>query len=189
MRIFIFLGHEVKDKHVGRMADAYDAAARAAGHEVRRMNIGDMKFDPILHHGYHEIQELEPDLKTFQENVKWCERLVISYPLWWSNMPALLKGLFDRAWLPGFAYRFIWHGLGWRKLLKGRRARILVSGQTPCIGLWALYYAPNKPLGSVILGFAGIRSRITYVSGIDTMKEEKFKRVLNKIGRLGRLGR
>ncbi len=62
-RIFILLGHpDSGTEPVSRtLADTYEAAARAAGHEVRRMNIFDLTFDPVLHKGYRAIQELEPD--------------------------------------------------------------------------------------------------------------------------------
>src|SRR6185437_3622120 len=68
MRIFILLGHTDHETLSGAMADTYEREARASGHEVRRMNIGEMQFDPILHKGYKVIQQLEQDLKTFQEN-------------------------------------------------------------------------------------------------------------------------
>ncbi|MGH7175450.1 MAG: NAD(P)H-dependent oxidoreductase, partial [Minisyncoccia bacterium] len=119
-KIFILLGHTDEATLSGVLADKYEQSARAAGHEVRRQNIGQMHFDPILHQGYKTIQELEPDLTDFRENIRWCEHFVVVYPTWWSAMPAMLKGLFDRAWLPAFAFRFADNGLTWSKLLKGR---------------------------------------------------------------------
>ena len=40
MRIFILLGHSDPATLSGAFADCYEDHARAAGHEVRRQNIG-----------------------------------------------------------------------------------------------------------------------------------------------------
>ncbi len=92
-KIFILLGHTDPATLSGALADRYEQVAGAEGHEVRRMNIGEMHFDPILHEGYKSIQQLEPDLVDFQANVRWAEHLVIIYPIWWGAMPAMLRSV------------------------------------------------------------------------------------------------
>jgi len=188
-KIFILLGHSDKKTLNGALADAYEEGAKEGGHEVRRMNIGDLNFDPVLHYGYKEIQELEPDLKQAQENIKWCDHLVIFYPIWHGGPPAILKGLFDRIFLPGFAFRFKEPAiLGWEKLLKGRTSRVVVtSGSYPTIAR-VLFGDHTNEIRLNLLGFAGIEVEMTELGPAEKLKESKFKRWQKKIYKLGKKG-
>ena len=125
-QIYILVGHSYLEGFTAELADAYESAARAAGHVIRRQNIGDLRFDPVLHKGYSEIQPLEPDLVTVQENIRWADHVVILYPNWWVSMPAILKGLFDRIWLPGFAFHFDKGTGDIVELFTGKTARVIV---------------------------------------------------------------
>lgn len=192
-KIFILLGHPGSTGFCHDMADAYEKSALAAGHTVERMDLGSMEFDPILHDGYRSIQELEPDLIRFQENVKWCEHLVIIHPVWWVGMPALLKGVFDRAWLPGSAFRYIKTKEGkktifWHRLFRGKTARILVaSGTSP----WLVRLLPgnvNAQLKWGILWFAGFSTRATWVGPSEQIPESKRSSWLQKVEKLGKRG-
>lgn len=185
-KIFILLGHPDKDSFNCTLADEYERGACEAGHEVRRMNIADMRFDPVLHAGYRLIQELEPDLVTFQENMRWCEHFVVFYPSWWSTMPALLKGLFDRAWLPGFAYKFT-SEFSWKKLLKGKSARMVVTSDTIPLVQRMIFGDTTNELKNGILWFAGFApirvKKFGYLKHFGSMARRE--RIKNKIYRLG----
>ncbi len=189
MKIYLLLGHSDAATLSGALADTYEVAAKGAGHEVRRHNIGEMHFDPVLHEGYKTIQELEPDLKDFQENVRWAEHIVIVYPVWWSSMPALLKGLFDRAWLPHFAFNFAHHGLTWKKLLKGRTARVITTANSSPWMLWFMYGPPTAALELALLRFAGIRARSTVFGPSERASDRTKAKWFRKIERLARKGK
>lgn len=172
-KVFILLGHPDTDSMCCKFADSYAVGAYESGFEVRRMNIGDMKFDPILHCGYKCIQELEPDLLKFQENVRWCDHFVIIYPSWWSTMPALLKGIFDRAWLPGFAYKFLPSGFGWKRLLKGRTATVFITSDSHPILARFLFGDNVNEIRDGILWFAGFKPKIKKCGPMKKISEEK----------------
>jgi len=179
------MGHPDTDSLTAAFADHYEQGALAAGHEVRRMNLGDMHFDPILHKGYKVIQELEPDLESFQENVRWADHLVMLYPNWWGTMPALLKGLLDRAWLPGFAFRMRKDGVGWHKLLSGKTARVVILANSNPMLAYALFGDFTNELERATLAFSGIRSRCHVFSPSEKASEKKLKRWFKQMERLG----
>jgi NAD(P)H dehydrogenase (quinone) len=102
-KILIINGHPFEGSLTSALLEKYKEGAQAASYEVRTISVGSIDFDAVLHKGYREIQELEPDLKNAQESIMWADHIVLGYPVWWNTMPALLKGFFDRTFLPGFA--------------------------------------------------------------------------------------
>jgi putative NADPH-quinone reductase len=191
-KIYILMGHPNTDPTLtSELADAYEAGAKTAGHEVRRANLGELSFDPVLHKGYRAIQELEPDLKKLQEDVTWCETFVLFYPLWWSSVPALLKGLIDRAWLPRFAFSFIKtpsgkSTMGWRKLLKGRKARVVVLMKNFPIVERFLYGNYASDIVNAILRFSGFSVRLSEVGNSEGLSEGAKAAWLKKMGKLAK---
>ena len=193
-KIFILLGHPDKSGFCGEIADAYESAARAAGHDVERLNIGEMQFDPILHHGYRVRQELEPDLLRFQRLITESDHFVVIYPVWWVGMPASLKGLFDRAWLPGSAFRYIKTKAGkntifWHRLFSGKTARILMTSGTAPLLVRFLPGNVNAQLRWGILWFAGFSVRTTWFGPAEVISAARKVRWLAKVRALGEKGK
>lgn len=189
-KIFILMGNPDKDGTLSNeMADLYETEARAVGHEVRRANLGDLQFDPILHKGYKVIQELEPDLKQVQEDMKWADHFVLIYPLWWAGMPALLKGMWDRMFIPGFAFRFWKNGLGWDRLLSGKTARVLILSKNWPILERVLFGDFKNEVGKALLGFAGYKVRITEFGDSETPSETRKKALVAKVTKFARTAR
>jgi putative NADPH-quinone reductase len=186
-KIFILMGNPDKEDTLSNeFADAYESEAKAAGHEVRRANLGDLQFDPILHKGYKVIQELEPDLKKVQEDMKWAEHFVLVYPLWWAGMPALLKGLFDRMWIPGFAFHFWKNGMGWDRLMKGKTARVLILSKNWPIVERVMFGDFKNEVGKALLGFSGYKVRMTEIGHSEGMEDDRKRNLLQKVAKLAK---
>ncbi len=188
-KIFILSGHPGQSRLTTHFADAYEAGARHAGYEVRRLNLGSLAFDPILHEGYEKVQELEPDLVKVQEYIKWCEHFVLLYPSWWSSMPALLKGMFERIWLPKFAFKFHPSGWWWTGLLKGRSASVFVLSDSPALFARILFGDSTNEIKRGILWFAGLSPiRIKKIGALKNISEQRVRRMKSRLEGWGRRG-
>lgn len=188
-KIVVLCGHPDKDSFSGVVADHYQAGAQDAGHEVRRYNIGELQFDPILHKGYKVIQELEPDLVNLQESFRWADHVVIVYPNWWCTMPALLKGLFDRFWLPGFAFNFNKETKKVEQHLKGKTARVVsLSGSHTPFKMWWYFGDYTNEIQYGILDFAGFKVDVSEYGPTERVADEKRGKWLKEIERLGARG-
>lgn len=183
------MGNPDKDGTLSsQIADTYEQNAKAAGHEVRRTNLGDLQFDPILHKGYKVIQPLEPDLVKVQEDMKWAEHFVLIYPVWWSAMPALLKGFIDRAWIPGFAFHFHKDGMGWDKMLAGRTARLIILSKSWPVMIMALFGDYTNEISRAILGFSGYKVSLTEVGMSEKLTDVQKVRWMKRIAKLAKQG-
>lgn len=161
-KIVVICGNTDTSSFTGSLLGHYQTSAEAAGHVVRRYDIGEMDFDPVLHMGYKEIQPLEPILVELQAAILECDHLVIAYPNWWCTMPAKLKGLFDRFWLPGFAFNFNKTTKKIEKHLKGKTARVYVlSGSHSPFRTWWRFGDYTNEIQFGILEFAGIKTRVS----------------------------
>jgi putative NADPH-quinone reductase len=188
-KILVFLGHPNKDTYSGKLADAYENLARAAGNDVERINISDLDFDPILHQGYKQIQPLEPDLIRLQERISWADHIVFIYPNWWITMPAVMKGMFDRMWLPGFAFNFDKMTKKLIQRLKGKTARVIIVAGThsPFMTWWKFGDYTNE-LSHGILGFAGINAKVSAFGPTERVGTEKLDAWIKKVEMLGMKG-
>jgi len=98
---------------------------RAKGHEVRVKDLYGEEFDPILKgsdFATFQAGKTPPDIKAEQDNILWAEMITLVHPVWWTGLPAMLKGYIDRVFSLGFAYAFGPDGP--RGLLGGRKVVI-----------------------------------------------------------------
>lgn len=184
--VTIILGHPDASSYCGSLADTYADAARRAGHDVRLFRLGDIAFDPVLHHGYHQRQELEPGLLELREAITWARHLVFVYPVWCGSMPALLKGFFDRTFLPGYAFKYRENSPFWDKLLAGRSADVITTMDTPPWYYRFIYTRPgHHQIRKTILEFSGITPvRITSLGPVRYATPEKRENWRRKVEKL-----
>jgi NAD(P)H dehydrogenase (quinone) len=187
-KILIILGHPNKNSYCGSLAESYKKGALQSNAAVKELILADLNFDPILHQGYKQIQPLEPDLVRAQKLIKWADHLVFVFPTWWGTMPALLKGFFDRTFLPGYAFKYRENSSLWDKLLTGKTARIIVTMDAPRWYSWFIYSdAGIKAVKKATLEFCGIKPVAkTVIGGVKMLSEEKRIAWLERVESEGR---
>lgn len=194
MKIAIIQGHP--DSRAGHfcnaLASAYADGADSAGHELRLIDVAGQPFDLLRSKEDFEGSAVPLSLKEAQEAISWAEHLVIVYPLWLGSMPAILKGFFEQAFRPGFAFGQPGGEAGeesggrWKKRLKGRSARIVVTMGMPAF-VYRWYFGAHglRSLERNILKFVGIRP--VRVSLIGTVEQSDSSRRA-WLGRMRQLG-
>lgn len=72
-------------------------------------------FDPVLSRDelavYNAGTALDPLVTRYQELISRCNRLVFIFPIWWNDVPAMLKGWLDKVLLAGFSWEATGAGL------------------------------------------------------------------------------
>lgn len=186
-KILVLLAHPQSKSYCAALGQAYIDGARAAGAEVRQINLADLNFNPIAVGSHDKPGELEADLRKAQEDIRWAEHLVFIYPILWGTLPALLKGFIERVLTPGFAVNFHKDSPLWDKLLKGRSARLIVTLNTPPL-LYRLLFrrAGHITMKRSILEFCGIAPvRITDVGPMKNASAQKREKWIREVHALG----
>ncbi|WP_413559017.1 NAD(P)H-dependent oxidoreductase [Bdellovibrio sp. HCB209] len=189
-KILVINGHPNVEALGSHFARVYAEGAKQSGHEVKVTNVADLKFDPILHKGYLKIQDLEPDLVQAQQDILWAEHIVITFPMWWSSIPALLKGFLDRILLPSYAFKYHKTDPFWDRLLKGRTGRIIYTTDAPWFYNLLVNRDPVVRMMKVgVMEFCGIKPvKVTQIDRLKDRKPAEVEKFIQKVRELGSKG-
>lgn len=96
-----------------RLMQAFDQKLRDLGHETHVFDLYQMKFDPVMagaDFNQFKGEPLPEDIQAIHEVLAKADVLTFFYPVWWADMPAIMKGFIDRVFAKGFAYEFDTNG-------------------------------------------------------------------------------
>jgi putative NADPH-quinone reductase len=170
------------------LAQSYADGAAQAGHEVRWTRVADLDFPLLRSQAEWEHGELPPGLRQAQEDFAWAEHLVVFFPLWMGDMPALIKAFFEQVARPGFAFKYKQGRAAFpEKGLVGRSARVVVTMGMPAIVYrWFFRAHSVKSLERNMLGFVGISPvHETLIGMVSDLKPEDAAKWLKKLRALG----
>lgn len=191
-RILLIQGHPdpTQDHLCHALAEAYANGARIAGHEVRTTTVALLDFPMLRSPLDWEKGVLPQSLEQAQQDIKWSQHIVIFFPLWLGDMPALCKGFLEQVARPGFAFAGDRMSPLAHKPLAGRSARVVVTMGMSAI-LYRLYFRAHsvKSLKRNILRFIGfkpVRETLIGMAGhTDTGRVCGWAAKMEELGREG----
>ncbi len=149
MRVLVLYAHPNPESYGAALHQAVVQSLREGGHEVDDCDLYAEGFDGILSReerlGYHDLAGNTLPVAGYVARLRAAEALVLCFPVWNFGYPAILKGFFDRVFLPGVSFKLVdgkvapnlWNirklvavttygGSRWRALLMGDPPRKLV---------------------------------------------------------------
>ena len=108
MRFLVVFAHPRPDSFGAALRHAAVEALAGAGHQVDLLDLYATRFDPVLsaeeHAAYYDLGRNRAGIEDHIARLERAQGLVLLYPTWWFGFPAMLKGYFDRVWVPGAAF-------------------------------------------------------------------------------------
>jgi len=150
MRILYIYAHQEPKSFNSALKDTALAALKEKGHEIKLSDLYAMKFNPVLTASdFPERKNPEvfnpffeaikasktgafaPDIKEEMEKVKWADLLIFQFPIYFTAMPAIMKGWIDRVLAPGFGFNPITNSAYDTGLFKGKSAMLVTTTGAP----------------------------------------------------------
>jgi putative NADPH-quinone reductase len=145
MRVLVLFAHPVETSFSAALHRAAVGALREAGHEVDDCDLYAEEFNPVMSRqerlDYHDEAICRKPVQAYVDRVFAAEALVIVNPVWNYGYPAILKGFFDRVFLPGVSFKLkdgqvqpsLWHirRIAAVTTYGGTRFRSMLMGDSP----------------------------------------------------------
>jgi NAD(P)H dehydrogenase (quinone) len=110
MKLLLVYCHPDPQSFCSAVRHAAVGSLREVGHELREIDLYAEGFDPVLS-AAEKLTYLTDTARNIEgvaahvEALRWAEGWVVVYPTWFYGVPAMLKGWFERVWLPGVTFQ------------------------------------------------------------------------------------
>jgi NAD(P)H dehydrogenase (quinone) len=143
--LYIYAHQEPASFNAALKAVAVETLEKA-GHKVKVSDLYAMQFKPVLDADDflqrkkpdklalfpEQINAIKtgtfvPDIMEEMDKVKWADMLIFQFPIYFTGMPAIMKGWLDRIFAAGFAFDPITQGVYENGLLKGKKVMMTIT--------------------------------------------------------------
>jgi NAD(P)H dehydrogenase (quinone) len=189
MRVLVVYCHPVETSFASALHQEVLQNLRAAGHEIDDCDLYAEGFDPVLSReerlGYHDVPSNQLPLKPYVERLQRAEAIVFCFPTWCFGLPAMLKGYFDRLFMPGVAFDLSDPANVKPMLTHIKRISAVVTYGRPRWVAWYMGDPPRKIVTRYMKRLTGQQARVDYHAHyhMNVATEPQLKRFKERVGR------
>lgn len=180
--MIIVYAHYKRNGHCAAALETVISHMEKGGIDYQIIDLYTSGFNPVANFDtidtYDEYAwSSDPQVKGWQQAIRATDDLIIIYPTWWQNVPAILKGFYDRVFTPGVAFKYTPNGIP-QGLLLGKRALIITTtGNQSWHARWVKGFRSIKVSTADTLEFCGVKTSYVLVPECRKPKQESLSRV------------
>ncbi len=167
MKILVLHAHPVETSFNAALHALIVERLRAKGHAVDDCDLYAEDFDPRMtaaeRAGYHEPRSDGDAVAPYVKRLRHAEGLVLCYPVWNYGYPAILKGFFDRVFLPGVSFRLV-NGRVRPSLFNIRKVAAVTSYGGSRFRAMLMGDPPRKPIKQVLRATVKRGAHVSYLA-------------------------
>jgi NAD(P)H dehydrogenase (quinone) len=171
VRVLILYANPVATSFGAALHQQAVKALQAGGHNIDDCDLYAERFDPILSEQervrYHNIKVNRAPVADYADRLLAAEALVLVYPVWNEGFPAILKGFFDRVFIPGVSFNVAADGAPVPNLQKLQKlAAVCTYGASRAI-TFLLGDPPKRVVKRLVRSMPGHTVRCDYLAYYD----------------------
>jgi len=163
------------------------AGLTEAGHEIDDLDLYAENFDPILSFDdrtdYHDLAVNKKRIRPYVERLQAADAVVLCHPVWNFGWPAILKGYFDRVFLPGVSFHIDGNGKLEPGLANIRRLATVTTYGVDRLRALYLFDPPRANATRFLRVVCHPKVKVDYLAlyGINAMTEARAERFIAKV--------
>ena len=109
MHVTNILSSHYPGAFVQQLLDHFCQGLKKAGCSYTTIDLYQRAYDPVMRgDDFNQFfdKPIPEETREYQDTVKKSQVLTFFYPVWWNDMPAVMKGWIDRVFTKGFAYNY-----------------------------------------------------------------------------------
>ena len=182
MHSLILSAHPSPSSFTHAIAQAYREGKESRGNTALVIDLYDPRWKQefLCFETHEELSEREKTLTPLQEEVKKADEIVFVFPVWWYDVPAILKNFIDCNLTSGFAFKFMPKGY-LRGLLKPRTVRYFATAMGPTF-MYKYHILPFAPAFRKSVKDCGLKTTSKTIFGfMGTSDQAKREGWLNEV--------